>query len=94
MGGHENQHERQESDYERRMQLVKLGQLDVLLWGSQSWLQPAFSATTRPRRDVMNQQLLREVDLLKIKDLSEQLLESRLSSAEPALWPSVRGRGM
>jgi hypothetical protein len=38
MGGHENQHERQESDYERRVQLVKLGQLDVLLWGSQSWL--------------------------------------------------------
>src|SRR5580658_9787280 len=41
-------------------------------------LQPAFSITTRPGRDVMNQQLLRKVDLLKIKGLSEQLPESRL----------------
>jgi len=43
MGDHEDQHKRQEGDYERRVQLVELGQLDVLLWGSQSWLQPAFS---------------------------------------------------
>jgi hypothetical protein len=25
------------------------------LWGSQSWLQPAFSGPTRPGRDAMNQ---------------------------------------
>jgi hypothetical protein len=43
MGDHEDQDERQEGDYERRVQLVEFGQLVILLWGGQSWLQPAFS---------------------------------------------------
>src|SRR5580692_9530843 len=44
-----------------------------------STVQPPFSISTCPSREAMNHQLLRAVELLKTKGLSEQLLERRLA---------------